>query len=321
MHVLILAAGRGKRMGKYTEEKQKAMLPLNIVNERGVTEQVPMLKMTLLNCVRNGLTKFTIVVGYKRNDIVNYFGSGAGLGITIDYVYQPDITGGTADAVRVAKEYITTDKFLLIYGDVVPTVQDIHSLIHSRPNESKPGIRFLGCMGTRIVDNPSRYGVVRIENNFIVDIVEKSPNPPSNSIFAGLCVLPNVIFHYILQTPKSTRGEYELTDSIKMFINDGFKLMNCPVSGVKDIGTVKDYEEVQGETNTNYPIIETECLTLGHHPYVIVGNPLEKNGKETQMQVVGHSLGRNVWCIDEKGTRFQVPSDWLLAYDCVFCHK
>jgi len=224
LFVVILAAGRGKRMGKYTDDCTKAMLPI---------KEKPIIATTIERCRINGLTDFVIVVGYRKEDIMDYFGDGQKFGIKVTYVVQENICGGTANAVQVTEPYIKHSKFMLIYGDIIPTTQDIKNLAHLARN----------AMGTRYVEDPTRHGVVELDGDKIINIIEKSPNPPSNYANAGIYVLPNPdIFEHIKKTKKSPRGEYELTDSIQYYIDSGGIVYRYHISGLKDIGTLKEYE-------------------------------------------------------------------------------
>ena len=242
MDVVILAAGRGSRMGQYTHQINKVMLPITTTTQSTQSTQstkTPILLETIKACKTNNLDNFIIVVGYQSQSIKNYFGNGEHHNIKINYINQKDIKGGTADAVKVAQSLVNTNQFLLVYGDIIPTANNIANLISISPN--------ISCMGVRRVEDPTRFGVVETtNNNKIINIVEKSPNPPSNLINAGVYVLQNpIIFKYIEKTKKSARGEYELTDSIQMFIDGGGTMSAMSIhDGVKDIGTLLEYEKI-----------------------------------------------------------------------------
>jgi dTDP-glucose pyrophosphorylase len=285
MKVVILAAGRGKRMANWTQNTTKAMLPIR-VDDHKLYKSKPMLEITIEQFIQAGFKEFVIVVGYRKNDIKNYFGDGSRWGAIIKYVTQHDICAGTADAVRSSEfffdGYFDTEQecksFFLVYGDVVPTKKDIELLIskynnhnlnnnlnnnlnhnlnnnlNNNLNQSKDTkVVDCGVMGVRRVNDPERYGVVELDNTLddtygdsrkdnIVRIVEKSPNPPTNLINAGIYILPQEIFKYIRNTSLSQRGEYELTDSIQLLINSGNSVVCQPVDGLKDIGTKEIYE-------------------------------------------------------------------------------
>lgn len=231
MQVVILAAGRGKRMGEYTECTTKAMLPIG-------KDKTPILEQTVSNCMMVGLNDFIFVVGYRKQDIISHFTSEFyDVYAKVQFVEQTNVTDGTAKALECAKALITTDKFLLIYGDVIPTVQDLQALLVTANHGHH-------SMGTRIVDDPRKYGVVEVnDDNEIQRIVEKSENPPSNQINAGIYGFGNTkIFDFVEKVTVSARGEYELTDALQMFINAGHHLSALPVQP-QDIGTKDEYEK------------------------------------------------------------------------------
>ena len=233
MQVVILAAGRGKRMGEYTESTTKAMLPIG-------KDQTPMLEKTVENCLVVGLNDFIFVVGYRKEDIIDHFSTQFyKKHCNVQFIEQTNVTDGTAKAVECAKPLLKEDKFILIYGDVVPTVQDVAGLVFIAE-------RGLTVMGTREVENPSKYGVVEVnDKKEIQRIVEKSPNPPSNLINAGLYGFSDQsIFKFVEKVTVSARGEYELTDALQMFINSGRSIYIHPVKP-QDIGTKDEYEKVK----------------------------------------------------------------------------
>lgn len=97
MDVLILAAGKGTRMKEYTQEKTKAMLP--ITTSTNLNKQ-PMLEITVNNCIACGLTRFIIVVGYRKHDIMDHFNhllktDAKFEKVVIEYVEQENPSGGT----------------------------------------------------------------------------------------------------------------------------------------------------------------------------------------------------------------------------------
>jgi len=248
MKVVILAAGRGKRMGEHTQATTKAMLPIQTDNGNHKFATKPMLQITIERFIECGFNDFVIVVGYRKNDIITHFGNGSSYHATIKYVTQKHICAGTADAVNCAKYFFDGDasgceSFVLVFGDVVPSIADIRSL------HNKYVLSLCAVMGVRRVSDPHRYGVVELDtatNEKIVRIVEKSPNPPSNLINAGLYVFPIEIFDHIRKTGLSVRGEYELTDSIQMMIDAGRVIVKVQdVQGVQDIGTKEIYEAIK----------------------------------------------------------------------------
>lgn len=267
MKVVILAAGRGSRMKEWTEDTTKAMLPLAdttlpLVNtsQEKLHKDVgakPMLQITVERCIECGLKDFVFVVGYRKEDVIQHFGDGSQWGIHVQYVTQPNIKGGTADAVGCVESQFKDDgKFLLIYGDVVPSKSDIENILSNRPPPPQSNLQHVddsvkyGVMAVRTVDDPERHGVVEIEGDKIIRIIEKSPNPPTNLINSGIYVLPYPeIFDEIRNTTLSIRGEYELTDSIQQIIDKGIIVRWQTVSNVQDIGTKSIYDSIRNQTN------------------------------------------------------------------------
>jgi len=237
MKVVILAAGRGKRMGKWTENTTKTMLKLN---------DKPLLTITIENCKAYGLNDFILVVGYRKDDIIETFKDGKEMGINVRYSIQQNICGGTADALNCV-DFFFPDKdesFILIYGDVVPTAADIGGLLKcAQINKDKD----CAIMGVRKVEDPTRYGVVETNDDNVINIVEKSKNPPSNIINAGIYILPVKMFDHAKNTPLSERGEYELTDSLMMYLRNGGCIKWHILTGLKDIGTKQIYEKIKVE--------------------------------------------------------------------------
>jgi bifunctional UDP-N-acetylglucosamine pyrophosphorylase/glucosamine-1-phosphate N-acetyltransferase len=169
----------------------------------------PMLEH-LLCAVRNtGISDFIFVVGYEEAAVRHYFGDGSRFGVRIRYVTQKR-QKGTGDAVMSAKPHIT-GRFLLLNGDMILSEEDIRKiLVNSRPS-----------MGVCESDHPQDYGVVTIQGELVTGLEEKSENPQSNLINAGIYLFnPDIFDHLSVITP-SPRGELELTDALMPLIAAG----------------------------------------------------------------------------------------------------
>ncbi|MFZ2072032.1 MAG: bifunctional sugar-1-phosphate nucleotidylyltransferase/acetyltransferase [Halobacteriota archaeon] len=203
MKVIILAAGEGKRMRPLTYERPKVMLPI---------AGKPILEHLLVEAKEAGLNDFIFVVGYHDETIRDYFGNGADWNVGIQYVTQKEQLG-TADALR-RTEHLVEDKILMLNGDTIVSAEDIKQVI--------TGELTLGVIG---VPNPEEYGVVETEGERILRIHEKMREPPSNLINAGVYLLDENIFTALSKTVKSKRGEFELTDSLQLLINEGISIV------------------------------------------------------------------------------------------------
>lgn len=207
MKAVILAAGMGTRLRPVIGDNQKTMVKYS---------QKPLLQRTVEVLREKGLRDIVIVVNYMKEQIMEFFGDGSAFDVRVEYVHQQNPKGGTADAVRCVSEKIDGDKFVLIYGDNVFDKRILDSIL-------KKSAHFDGVLCGKTVDNPSKFGIMQVDGLHVKKIIEKPEVPPSNLALTGLFVLPRDIFRAIEQTKLSTRGEYELTESIQILIDEGFK--------------------------------------------------------------------------------------------------
>ena len=201
MKAVILAAGRGTRMGPLTQNRPKVMLP--VANK-------PVLSHVILSAHDAGINEFVLVVGYRAEVVKEYFGDGSDMNVSIDYALQREQLG-TADAVRAAQELVK-DRFLVLNGDIIVSPQHIKNLI-----EHKSDV----VMTAMQVENPSELGVLEVRDNRVMRIIEKPVKPSTNLANAGIYVLLPSIFDAIKRTKLSVRKEYEITDSLQLLIDEG----------------------------------------------------------------------------------------------------
>jgi len=227
MEAVILASGKGTRLKELTKDLPKSMIEI---------KNKPILEHIINNLRENGVKNIILVVGYKAEKIVDYFSDGKKFGVKISYVKQERLDAGTADAVNYAKKLVKGNKFLMIYGDVI-FEKDLIKEIVKKSEES--GL----VLAAKEVQNPENYGVLEIKDDRVIRIVEKSQNPPTNLANAGIYVLPKEIFNAIEQTKLSKRGEYEITDSIQILIDNGFECKFLLVKGFWiDIGNKENLD-------------------------------------------------------------------------------
>ncbi|MDD5093316.1 MAG: sugar phosphate nucleotidyltransferase [Dehalococcoidia bacterium] len=200
MKAVILAAGEGKRMHPLTYTRPKVMVPI---------AGKPILEHVILEIKQSGITEIVFVVGYFDQAIRDYFGDGERWGLKIEYATQRKQTG-TADAVATIKNLVGPH-FLLANGDAVIKSEFIREAIAGDANK----------MSLIELKDTADMGVVEVDEQRVRRIHEKVQNPPSNLVNAGLYRFTPEIFEAISETPKSTRGEYELTDSLQLLIDRG----------------------------------------------------------------------------------------------------
>jgi len=208
-------------MKDLTSDRPKVMLEI---------DKKPILEKIIKGLKDNGIEEIILVVNYKKEKIIDYFGDGSDLGVKIKYAVQKEPLG-TADALRYVESHIDENYFLLIYGDQLFDFNIISEL----KNCSRPMI----CITK--VKNPEEFGIIEIKNDKVIKILEKVKNPSSNLINTGIYILPKKIFKEIKNTKKSKRGEYELTDSIQSLMNKGMSFGYLKIENWLSIGTKEDY--------------------------------------------------------------------------------
>lgn len=202
MKAVLLTAGEGTRMRPLTITRPKTMLKVG---------GKPILQYNVEALLDAGVDEVTMVVGYHEEVIKNHFGDGSKLGIKINYINQKERLG-TAHAIAQASKSFE-EEFLVLNGDILVDPQLLRDLIKRYAKGDAESI-----LALTEVDDPSSFGVVELDGDLIVRIVEK-PLPgeaPSNLINAGIYLFSQDIFQAIEKTEKSKRGEYEITDSLEI---------------------------------------------------------------------------------------------------------
>jgi len=206
MQAVILTAGEGTRMRPLTLTRPKTMLPV---------AGKPILQYSVDALRDNGVHDIVMITGYHEEAVKDHFGDGSGFGVNITYIRQEERLG-TAHAIGHASEVID-DEFIVLNGDIITDPCLMEDLIRTY-DERKPET----LMVLREVPDPTSFGVVRVEGDRVREIIEK-PGPDSgagNLINTGIYVFSPAVFDYIERTPLSSRGEYEITDTIMMQVRD-----------------------------------------------------------------------------------------------------
>jgi len=233
MKGLIPAAGMGERLKPITLAIPKELL---MVGDKAVIEYV-------IEAMKNvGIKEITIVVGWRKNAILDYLGSGKRLGVNLSYVVQ-DERSGLAKAVDAGKHIVQGDSFMVVLGDdfFYPTTFLKEILEFHKKQDADATI------GVAKVEDVTRHGIIKPGiNNEIVDIIEKPSknDAPSNLGCMGVYVFKPVIFEAIKNTKTGTKGEYQLTDSIKLLVEEGCKVLYKIIDGTHvDVGTLDDLKK------------------------------------------------------------------------------
>lgn len=210
MKALILAGGRGKRLGGTCDEKNKCMISIN---------GKPLIEYSLDCVIQTNLSEIIIVVGYKAEEIINTYGNRY-KGKTIKYVIQSE-QKGLVHAIECAREAIGKEDFMLLLGDELLINPEHQEMIDIFEKEN-----LFGICGVVMVDDinliKKTYAVIQSEENRIFRLVEKPSKPMNNIMGTGNCIFRNEILPYIDQTPiNQKRVEKELPDLIQCAIDEG----------------------------------------------------------------------------------------------------
>ena len=173
---VILAAGEGQRLRPFTVTKPKAMLSI---------AGKPILEYVIESLAQNGIRSIVLVVGYRKEQIFDYMGSGEQFGVDITYITQEKQLG-SAHALAQAKG-VTENEFLVLSGDNLIEPNTIAQFVGLKPE----------AMLVKRVDNPARYGVLTIEEGVVKNIAEKPKQPKSNIINTGIYAFTTEIFNFI----------------------------------------------------------------------------------------------------------------------------
>jgi len=211
MKAVILAAGEGKRLRPFTETMPKVMLP--VANK-------PVLEYVFDAVKKSGIDEIVVVVGYKKEVIMDYFDEYKDVKIT--YVTQEKQLG-TAHALLQAKKHIK-DSFIVLAGDNIIDQNSISKLMKD-PSDY--------AILIKEHPYPSKYGVVFVENNSIRRIVEKPREYIGKYISTGIYKFPRSIFNDIEGC--TSQGVHALSSVIQSLVDKGKKINTVLAKSWMDI--------------------------------------------------------------------------------------
>ncbi len=205
---VILAGGTGSRLLPLTRATNKHLLP--IYNKPMIYYPIEALKSA-------GIKDIMVVTGtYHAGDIFSLLGSGKDFGVKFTYRVQ-DEAGGIPSAMALAEDFAGNDKFIAINGDNI-IFESLKPFVESF-EKSKSEMQVLLYKGTR--EEAMKSGVAVTEGNKVVDVAEKPKQPKSNNIIIGIYFLSPNVFDVIRNLKPSARGETEITDVQRHYLNKG----------------------------------------------------------------------------------------------------
>lgn len=216
MKGIILAGGAGTRLYPASQPISKILLPIY---------DKPMIYYPLSTLMLAGIKDILIITNETDYDnFIKLLGDGSQFGLNLHYKIQY-VQKGIADAFIIGEEFIGNDEVALILGDNIFHGHGFSTLMKNAISKNH-GATVFGYT----VKDPERFGVVEFDSNHkAISLEEKPKEPKSNYAVTGLYFYDNKVCEYAKQLKPSARGELEITDLNKIYLEKG--LLNVEILG------------------------------------------------------------------------------------------
>ncbi len=214
---VLLAAGRGTRLGSLTDNFPKAMIDVG---------GMPILHRIIGGLARVGVSDIIVTTGHFAEVIEAGTGDGSRWDIRIQYVRQ-ETTDGTARALALARDSLSDESFFVGWADVLVDISNYATILKASEEVG-------ASLAVNDVEDPHNGAAVYVDERSIVTRLVEKPAPGTSTTRwnnAGLCVLVPTIWDFIERLELSPRGEYELPEAIANFVADGNSMVAVPIAG------------------------------------------------------------------------------------------